>query len=177
MTQIIGAGSKMLIQQVVDEYGISRPTIMKALKAGQLSGQQDRTTKRWYIEPSEAQRWISTKKRRKLPVSASPTAAVAPDQSVLVNMLKEQVEQLKEQIDVKDEQIGKAQNTIDKQTLLIEHQQDDSLKEQVNQLNQQLKSQMDQQKEQVEQITEQLKDQQNKGFLQRLYREFFQLKR
>tara|TARA_A100001037_G_C14679403_1_gene426647 strand:+ start:77 stop:187 length:111 start_codon:yes stop_codon:yes gene_type:complete len=36
MTEIIGAGSKMLIQEVVEQYGISRPTIMKALKAGDL---------------------------------------------------------------------------------------------------------------------------------------------
>ena len=42
MTEIIGAGSKLLIQEVVDRYGISRPTIVKALKAGDLSGEQDK---------------------------------------------------------------------------------------------------------------------------------------
>jgi hypothetical protein len=123
MTEIIGADSKMVIQDIVNQYTISRPTVMKALKAGQLSGEQDQTTKKWYIEPAEAQRWISTKKRRKQPISAAPSVAVAPDQSELVNMLKKQVEQLKEQIEVKDEQIGKAQSTINKQTLLLEHQQ------------------------------------------------------
>ena len=119
MTEIIGAGGKMLIQEVVDKYGISRPTIMKALKAGQLSGQQDQTTKRWYIEPSEAQRWASTKKRRKSSAATAVHDAV-PDQSELVDVMKDQVRQLQAQLEVKDqqlvvrdEQIDKAQPTID----------------------------------------------------------------
>ena len=34
MTDIIGADSKMLIQEVVEQYGILRTAVMKAPKAG-----------------------------------------------------------------------------------------------------------------------------------------------
>jgi len=173
MTDIIGAESKMLIQEVVDEYGISRPTIMKALKAGQLSGQQDQATKKWYIEPSEAQRWASTKKRRRSTGTAS-VQDTGPDQSELVSAMKDQVRQLQAQIEVKDQQIDKAQSTIDKQTYLLEHQQaaaeTELVKKEMEQLTAQLKTQAEQSKEQVSRLEEQLKEQRNRGFFQRLFK-------
>ena len=173
MTEIIGADSKMLIQEVVDQYGISRPTIMKALKAGDLSGEQDQATKKWYIEPSEAQRWASTKKRRRSTGAASVPDAV-PDQSELVNAMKDQVRQLQVQIEVKDQQIEKAQSTIDKQTLLLEHQQaaaeKDMFAKELEQLNDQLKSAELRASEQVKKLEEQLQEQRNRGFFQRLFK-------
>ena len=172
MTEIIGADSKMLIQEVVNHYGISRPTIMKALKAGQLSGQQDQTTKKWYISPSEAQRWISTKRRRRSTGAASVPSV--PDQAELVSAMKDQVRQLQAQIEVKDQQIDKAQSTIDKQTLLLEHQQKaaetELVKKEMEQLTAQLKTQAEQSKEQVSRLEEQLKEQRNRGFFQRLFK-------
>ena len=171
MTEIIGAESKMLIQEVVEQYGISRPTIMKALKAGDLSGQQDQTTKKWYIDPSEAQRWASTKKRRR---TAASVPDAVPDQSKLIDAMKDQVRQLQAQIDVKDEQIKTAQATIDKQTLLLEHQQKTAetelVKKEMEQLTAQLKTQAEQSKEQVSRLEEQLKEQRNRGFFQRLFK-------
>ena len=56
MSGVIGADSKMTIREVVRKYDISRPTIMKDLKAGRLSGVQDPESKQWYIEPSEVER-------------------------------------------------------------------------------------------------------------------------
>ena len=174
MTQIIGAGSKLLIQQVVEETGISRPTIQKALKAGDLSGEQDPETRRWYIEPSEAQRWASTKKRRRLAVTFASVPDTVPDQSELVSAMKDQVRQLQAQIEVKDEQIGRAQSTIDKQTLLLEHQQataeTELMKKELEQLNDQLKAQDLRASEQVKKLEEQLQEQKNRGFFQRLFK-------
>ena len=171
MTDIIGAESKMLIQEVVEQYGISRPTIMKALKAGDLSGQQDQTTKKWYIDPSEAQRWASTKKRRR---TAASVADGVPDQSELVANMKDQVRQLQAQIDVKDQQIQTAQATIDKQTLLLEHQQQtaekDMFAKELEQLNDQLKTAELRASAQVKKLEEQLAEQRNRGFFQRLFK-------
>ena len=171
MTEIIGADSKMLIQEVVEQYGISRPTIMKALKAGDLSGQQDQTTKKWYIDPSEAQRWASTKKRRR---TAASVPNAVPDQSKLIDAMKDQVRQLQAQIDVKDQQIQTAQATIDKQTLLLEHQQQtaekDMFAKELEQLNDQLKTAELRASEQVKKLEEQLAEQRNRGFFQRLFK-------
>ena len=65
MSGVIGADSKMTIREVVRKYDISRPTIMKDLKASRLSGVQDPESKQWYIEPSEVERWLSTKKKKR----------------------------------------------------------------------------------------------------------------
>lgn len=173
MTEIIGAESKMLIQEVVNHYGISRPTIMKAIKSGQLSGQQDQATKKWYIEPSEAQRWISTKRRRRSTGAAS-VQDTGPDQSELVANMKEQVRQLQAQLEVKDQQIDKAQSTIEKQTHLLEHQQQtaekDMFAKELEQLNDQLKTAELRASEQVKKLEEQLAEQRNRGFFQRLFK-------
>ena len=163
--------TKMLIQEVVAHYGMSRPTIMKALKSGALSGEQDPATKKWKIEASEADRWASTKKRRR---TAASVPDAVPDQSKLIDAMKDQVRQLQAQIDVKDEQIKTAQATIDKQTLLLEHQQKTAetelVKKEMEQLTAQLKTQAEQSKEQVSRLEEQLKEQRNRGFFQRLFK-------
>ena len=45
MDDIIGAESKWTIQEVVKACSISRPTVQKALKSGELQGVQSQKTK------------------------------------------------------------------------------------------------------------------------------------
>jgi hypothetical protein len=53
---------------------------------------------------------------------------IQTDQTEVVDLLKAQVQQLQEQLVVKDDQLATAQGTLDKQTLLLEHQQQHSHK-------------------------------------------------
>ena len=53
---------------------------------------------------------------------------VQTDQTEVVDLLKAQVQQLQDQLAVKDEQLSTAQGTLDKQTLLLEHHQQQSSK-------------------------------------------------
>jgi predicted site-specific integrase-resolvase len=126
MSGVIGADNKMTIRQVVRKYEISRPTIMKDLKSGRLSGVQDPESKQWYIEPSEVERWLTTKKKKRKAAEAAPAAA--PDQSALVDALQQRIDSLEKQLEKKDEQITQVQSTLDKQTLLLEHHQQESSK-------------------------------------------------
>ena len=125
MEDIIGAENKWTVQEVVKECSISRPTVQKALKAGELKGVQSGKSKKWYIDPAEARRWEPTKKKRPSPAAK---VIVQNDQTEVVNLLKEQVQQLQDQLEVKDQQLATAQGTLDKQTLMLEHHQQEGKK-------------------------------------------------
>ena len=128
MSGVIGSDNKMTIRQVVRKYEISRPTIMKDLKAGRLSGVQDPESKQWYIEPSECERWLTTKKKKRPVVNEAPAAA--PDQSALVDALQQRIDSLESQLAKKDDQIEQVQTTLDRQTLLLEDHRNKTLEEQ-----------------------------------------------
>lgn len=128
MDDIIGAESKWTIQEVVKACSISRPTVQKALKSGELQGVQSKKTKKWYIDPETARTWERTKKKRQAWNARPAPVVVQTDQTEVVDLLKAQVQQLQDQLAVKDEQLSTAQGTLDKQTLLLEHHQQQSSK-------------------------------------------------
>jgi hypothetical protein len=118
--------AKISISQVKKEWGVSRPTIMKAIKDGKLSGEKDENGY-WAFDPAEVVRW------RGEPLSAIPKEAVEVDskpdrsetnplQAETINVLKRQVEQLEDQLRIKDGQIERLQDQARDQTKLIEHQ-------------------------------------------------------
>ena len=125
MDDLVGAEHKWTIQQVVKECSISRPTVQKALKSGELEGVQSSKSKKWYVDPEVARTWERTKKKRP---SAATKVVVQTDQTEVVDLLKAQVQQLQDQLEVKDQQLATAQGTLDKQTLLLEHHQQQSSK-------------------------------------------------
>ena len=109
------------ISEVQERWSISRPTIMKAVKNGKLSGEKDEIG-RWLFAIDEVVRWRGEPKSDdQVPVN-DLQPVTPPDQSELVAALKQQVEQLSAQVDVKDTQIDKLQEQMRDQTKLLEHQ-------------------------------------------------------
>jgi hypothetical protein len=118
--------AKVSISQVKSEWGVSRPTIMKAIKDGKLSGEKD-DKGYWAFDPAEVVRWrgepISAASKEPVEVDSKPDKSQTnPLQAETIDVLKRQVEQLEDQLKTKDDQIGKLQEQNRDQTKLIEHQ-------------------------------------------------------
>ena len=128
MDDIIGAENKWTIQEVVKACSISRPTVQKALKSGELQGVQSKKTKKWYIDPETARTWERTKKKRQAWNARPAPVVIQTDQTEVVDLLKAQVQQLQDQLAVKDDQLATAQGTLDKQMLLLEHEREQTNK-------------------------------------------------
>jgi predicted site-specific integrase-resolvase len=112
--------SEVKISDVQAKWAVSRPTIMKAIKTGKLSGDKDKNG-RWGFTIDEVVRWRG-EPRKDTESDSSSLQVVTPDQTELVEALKKQVDQLTSQVDVKDGQIGKLQEQLRDQTKLLEHQ-------------------------------------------------------
>ena len=109
------------ISEVQERWRISRPTIMKAVKNGRLSGNKDEIG-RWLFAIEEVVRWRGEpRSEEEVPVN-DLQSVTPPDQSELVAALKQQVGQLSAQVEVKDTQIDKLQEQMRDQTKLLEHQ-------------------------------------------------------
>ena len=103
------------ISEVQERWRISRPTIMKAVKNGKLSGEKDEIG-RWLFAIDEVVRWRGEPKSDdQVPVN-DLQSVTPPDQSELVAALKQQVGQLSAQVEVKDTQINKLQEQLRDQT-------------------------------------------------------------
>ena len=118
--------AKIAISQVKKEWGVSRPTIMKAIKDGKLSGEKD-DKGYWAFDPAEIVRWrgepLSANSTGSFEVDSKPDKSETnPLQAETIDVLKRQVEQLEDQLKTKDDQIGKLQEQNRDQTKLIEHQ-------------------------------------------------------
>lgn len=118
--------AKIAISQVKSEWGVSRPTIMKAIKDGKLSGEKDEKGY-WAFDPAEVVRWrgepLSATSKEPVEVDSKPDKSETnPLQAETIDVLKKQVEQLEDQLKTKDSQIEKLQEQNRDQTKLIEHQ-------------------------------------------------------
>jgi predicted site-specific integrase-resolvase len=109
------------ISDVQERWNISRPTVMKALKNGKLSGSKN-DSGRWEFEESEVIRWRGEPKTNDWVSINDLPPPQSSDQSALVEALQKQVEQLSEQVQVKDSQMEKLQEQMRDQTKLLEHQ-------------------------------------------------------
>jgi hypothetical protein len=122
--------AKVSISAVKKEWGVSRPTIMKAIKDRKLSGEKD-DKGYWAFDPSEVVRWrgepMSAAIKVPVQIDSKPDKSETnPLQSETIDVLKRQVEQLEDQLRTKDDQIGKLQDQTRDQTKLIEHQTETS---------------------------------------------------
>ena len=118
--------AKIAISQVKSEWGVSRPTIMKAIKDGKLSGEKDEKGY-WAFDPAEVVRWrgepLSAIPKEPVEVDSKPDKSETnPLQAETIDVLKKQVEQLEDQLRTKDSQIEKLQEQNRDQIKLIEHQ-------------------------------------------------------
>ena len=113
--------SEIKISDVQERWKVSRPTVMKAIKSGKLSGTKN-DSGRWQFTIDEVVRWRGEPKSQDWVSIKNLPAPTPPDQDELVATLKKQVEQLSEQVQVKDNQIEKLQDQMRDQTKLLEHQ-------------------------------------------------------
>ena len=113
--------SEIKISDVQERWKVSRPTVMKAIKSGKLSGTKN-DSGRWHFTIDEVVRWRGEPKFQDWVSIKNLPAPIPPDQDELVATLKKQVEQLSEQVQVKDNQIEKLQDQMRDQTKLLEHQ-------------------------------------------------------
>ena len=169
MDDIIGAANKWTIQEVVKACSISRPTVQKALTSGELQGVQSKN-KKWYIDPETARTWERTKKKRQAWNARSAPVVVQADQTEVVDLLKAQVQQLQEQLAVKDQQLTTAQGTVEKQMVLLGHQQeqDTSRQDQLLVKDQQIATAQAALDKQML-LTEKQQEQSNKGLFRRVF--------
>ena len=107
--------ARIKISEVQERWSISRPTIMKAVKNGKLSGNKDEIG-RWLFAIEEVVRWRGEPKSEDQVPLYGLQPVPPPDQSELVAALKQQVEQLSAQVEVKDTQIDKLQEQLRDQT-------------------------------------------------------------
>ena len=113
--------SEIKISDVQERWKVSRPTVMKAIKSGKLSGTKN-DSGRWQFTIDEVVRWRGEPKSQDWVSINNLPAPTPPDQDELVATLKKQVEQLSEQVQVKDSQMEKLQEQMRDQTKLLEHQ-------------------------------------------------------
>lgn len=85
---------KFTLGQAAKEAGVSKPTISRALKNGDLSGKK-RKDGSYEIEASELHRWKDDYRSRKHQVSHG----VTPENDSSNSALKAEVEKLREQLD------------------------------------------------------------------------------
>tara|TARA_R110000851_G_scaffold152186_1_gene293737 strand:+ start:414 stop:806 length:393 start_codon:yes stop_codon:yes gene_type:complete len=113
--------SEIKISDVQERWKVSRPTVMKAIKSGKLSGTKN-DSGRWQFTIDEVVRWRGEPKSQDWVSINNLPAPTPPDQNELVEALKKQIEQLSDQVQVKDNQIEKLQDQMRDQTKLLEHQ-------------------------------------------------------
>ena len=115
--------SKITITQVTDQWLVSRPTIMKALKTGKVSGEKDEKG-RWIFDPAEISRWRGepgSENNADIKLySKSNTLSENPLQTETIEVLRAQVHQLDGHLKTKDDQIEKLQETLRDHTKLLE---------------------------------------------------------
>jgi hypothetical protein len=115
--------SKITITEVRDQWLVSRPTIMKAVKAGKVSGEKDEKGK-WIFDPAEIVRWRGEPggdRNGDIQVYSKPdTSSENPLQTVIIEILRAQVHQLDGHLKTKDDQIEKLQDTLRDHTKLLE---------------------------------------------------------
>jgi hypothetical protein len=115
--------SKITVTEVREQWLVSRPTIMKALKNGKVSGEKDEKGK-WTFDPAEIIRWRGEpggNRNGNIQVDSKPiTSSENPLQTETIEILRAQVEQLDGHLKTKDNQIEKLQETLRDHTKLLE---------------------------------------------------------
>jgi hypothetical protein len=112
---------KISISDIKNRWGVSRPTIMKAIKNGKLSGEKDRKGY-WQFDPHEVVRWRGEPEAEAADPDSKPDSLSDNSlQAETIAILKNQVAQLESQVRTKDEQMGRLQDQMRDQTKLLEH--------------------------------------------------------
>lgn len=111
------------IQDVCDQWQISRPTVMAAIADRKLIGEKQNG--KWFFYPSAVVQWRGEAPEQLEPASA-PEAAAAPASAaepsmiaVFLKMAEDHIATLKEQLNVKDQQLAESQETMREQMRLL----------------------------------------------------------
>ena len=108
------------IQDVCEQWQISRPTVMAAIADRKLIGEKQNG--KWFFYPSAVVQWRGEAPEQLEPASAPEVSAAPAEPSMIATLLKmaeDHIATLKEQLDVKDLQLAESQETMREQMRLL----------------------------------------------------------
>lgn len=110
--------AELTISQILSQWSVSRPTVMLALKKGELSGRKD-DEGTWQIESSEVVRWKGEPNKKPKVEDKSEFKEIKDLTDILIAELREQIQEQRKQLTIKDEQIAALTDTLQTQVKAI----------------------------------------------------------